>query len=285
MNKKIDKRKKYYLILDCETATLPQVVQFAENARKNIAIAKPLIYDLGWKLIDRKGKVYKTESFLITEIFSVPAIFNTAYYKDKRPLYLKKLKNNEITLTNWNTAINILLQDIEIAEAVGAYNSMFDFKKALTFTEDYISHLYSNYYYEWEKMQVASMQRIASGEKPKNKNFDKDNFIFRNKKYPLFCIWGLTCHHLINNDDYRNFCIKNKFYTPSKKYYPTNAEIVYAFLTNNEQFKESHTALEDVNIEIEILLKVWEKQKPQKMTMGIIYFPFRELGRMEVELE
>ena len=39
-NKKLDRRRKYYLVLDCETATLPYAINYDGNARKNIAIAK-----------------------------------------------------------------------------------------------------------------------------------------------------------------------------------------------------------------------------------------------------
>lgn len=70
---KLDKRRKYYLILDCETATLPYAAKFPADMKKNVAIAKPLIYDLGWQIVDIHGKVYKRASYLISEIFSVPA--------------------------------------------------------------------------------------------------------------------------------------------------------------------------------------------------------------------
>ena len=52
---KYDKRRKYYLVLDCETATLPYAINYTGEQRKSIAIAKPLIYDLGWKVVDGKG--------------------------------------------------------------------------------------------------------------------------------------------------------------------------------------------------------------------------------------
>lgn len=140
---KLDKRRKYYLILDCETATLPYAAKFPADMKKNVAIAKPLIYDLGWQIVDIRGKVYKRASYLISEIFSVPAVFNTAYYASKRPIYLERLKNKEITLADWNTAVAELIEDLDAVEAVGAYNSMFDFKKAIPFTELYVSKLYS----------------------------------------------------------------------------------------------------------------------------------------------
>ena len=68
---KYDRRRKYYMVLDCETATLPCAAEYSGAARQAIAIAKPLIYDLGWQLIDSTGRVYRKKSYLITEIFSV----------------------------------------------------------------------------------------------------------------------------------------------------------------------------------------------------------------------
>ena len=91
MNEKFDRRRKYYVVLDCETATLPYAKNLPENVKKQIAIAKPLIYDLGWTIVDKKGNVYARENYLISEIFSVPSIFNTAYYASKRPLYIDQL--------------------------------------------------------------------------------------------------------------------------------------------------------------------------------------------------
>ena len=83
IEKKLDRRRKYFLILDCETCTLPYASELSAEAKKSVAIAKPLIYDLGWTICDAKGNVYRRRNYLITEIFSVPAIFNTAYYASK----------------------------------------------------------------------------------------------------------------------------------------------------------------------------------------------------------
>ena len=135
-SKPLDRRRKYYFVLDCETATLPYAHEFEGETRKAIAIAKPLIYDLGWKLIDQSGKVYRRKNYLITEIFSVPSIFNTAYYASKRPIDLEKIRKGEIVLTSWEQATAEMIKDMSGAVAVGAYNSMFDYKKAIAFTEE-----------------------------------------------------------------------------------------------------------------------------------------------------
>ena len=95
---KFDKRRKYYMILDCETATLPFVseIESPEN-KKKIAIAKPLIYDIGYQIVDINGNIYKRVSCLISEIFFDTRIFDTAYYAIKRPIYIERLSKKEIS--------------------------------------------------------------------------------------------------------------------------------------------------------------------------------------------
>lgn len=279
---KLDRRRKYYLVLDCETATLPYAHSYEGESRKKISIAKPLIYDLGWQIIDIQGRVYKKESFLITEIFSVPSIFNTAYYASKRPNYISKLNNGEITLTDWNTATDKLIADLESVEAVGAYNSMFDFKKAIPFTEQYIRMLYSQDYYKWEKIQNDICDRIVAGEKfEKLKEFNPMTFCFRGREYDLFDLWGLSCEHLLNNDEYKKICQENQWQTTSKKYYTTTAEKAYAFCFDDLDFSESHTALEDAIVESMLFTLIAKKTK-HKFERGIEYFPFRKLGRADI---
>ena len=278
---KIDRRKKYYLVFDCETATLPfaATLETAEE-KKKIAIAKPLIYDLGWQVIDRQGNVYCRRSYLVSEIFSVPQIFNTAYYASKRPIYLDKLAKGEIILTDWKTATAKLEKDLQIVEAVGAYNSMFDYKKAIPFTEKYIKALYSPYYYKWESRQIEHCKYILSTPYYKSKNFDGENFEFRGKSYKLFDLWGLSCRHLLNNDEYKQTCIDNDWKTASGKFFKTSAETAFRFLTKNNDFIESHTAIEDTIIESQIFTEILKRTK-NKFEIGIIYFPFRELGTVE----
>ena len=280
--KKLDKRRKYYLILDCETATLPIAESFSADDRKKVAIAKPLIYDLGWQVADREGRVYRRKNFLISEIFSVPSIFNTAYYAAKRPIYIEKLNKGLITLTDWKTATAELEKDMEEVEAVGAYNSMFDFKKAIPFTELYINNLYSDNFYKWENYQNQICREIVAGKKASNKNFDGENFRFRGKSYKLFDLWGLSCRHLLNNDDYKKMCIQNNWVTDSKKYYKTSAETAFRFCENIADFEESHTAIEDAEIETKLFAKITKKTK-HKFEIGIIFFPFRELGVISLE--
>lgn len=269
-----------YMVFDCETATLPFANEIAEGdseKKKRIAIARPLIYDLGWTITNRKGEILEKKQYLVAETFAVPAIFNTAYYAEKRPLYLDMLKNKTITVLPWEEIMSIFSEDLTKVNAVGAYNSMFDFKKAIPFTELYISKLYSPNYIAWEKVQRNLCYKIANEpyHKDENKESDPDNFDFRNKKYPLFDLWGLATTHLLNNTTYKRKCLENNMLTASGTYFKTSAEASYRYLKNEYGFDEAHTALDDAIIETFILSKI---AKRSAITIGITFFPFRELG-------
>ena len=278
---KYDKRRKYYIVLDCETATLPEAINYDGEERKNIAIAKPLIYDLGWKVIDAQGRTYARKNYLISEIFSVPAIFDTAYYASKRCIYLEKLEKGEIILTDWKTASAELVEDMDACVAVGAYNSMFDYKKAIPFTDLYISKLYSPDFHDWLNYQNKKLPWLAMGHKSENPNgFDETIFRFRGKEYPLFDLWGLSCRHILNCDEYKNMCLDNDWQTASGKYFKTSAETAFRFFSETLDFEEAHTAIDDAEIESLLFAEICRRTK-KKFEMGIIYFPFRELGTVE----
>lgn len=273
-------KKLYYMVVDTETATLPfanEVANGDPERKKRIAIAKPLVYDIGWTITDRKGNIYDRKQFLIAETFSVPAVFNTAYYAEKRPIYLEMLSKGETSVLPWNNVMDIFMADLEKVDAVGAFNSMFDFKKAIPFTELYIRKLYSPDYFQWEKIQRNAAAIIAEGKAKNDKNpdFEADIFRFRGNEYVLFDLWGLATTHLLNNATYKNECINHGLFTASGTFFKTSAESSYQYLCNKYDFIESHTALDDAEIETFILSKVAAKHA---VTPGIKFFPFRDLG-------
>ena len=271
-------KKKYYLILDTETATVPFAGTIARNEqeKKNIAIAKPLVYDIGWTISDRQGNIIKKENYLVQETFFVPQVFNTAYYRDKRPQYMEMFGKREIEALPWNNIIKILLQDCRNVDFVCAYNATFDFKKAIPFTEKYIKALYSNYYQKWEDRQIESCKQIVNGyNNAKNEKYLEPIFELRNEDFPIVDLWGLACQRLINNKRYKDYCLKNELLTQSGLYFKSSAETSFQYLAKEYNFIESHTALDDSLIETKILAKALQKGKVFPM---ISAFPFRELG-------
>ncbi len=269
-----------YLVFDCETATLPFASELSNgdaDKKKKIAIARPLIYDMGWTITNRKGEILDKKQFLIAETFSVPSVFNTAYYAEKRPLYLDMLNRKETSIKTWFEASAILMEDLQKVDAVGAYNSMFDFKKAIPFTELYVNKLYSPEYQQWELTQRKLCYKIMNERYQKNqeKDFNGEVFSFRGQDFPLFDLWGLATKHLLNNATYKKRCLENEMLTSTGTFFKTSAEATYRYLQDKYDFDEAHTALDDATIETFILSQI---AKRSAITVGISFFPFRELG-------
>ena len=65
-------------------------------------------------------------------------------------------------------------------------------------------------------------------------------------------------HKYIIDNKYKKFCEENELFTDSGNY-STTAESVYKYITNNIDFEEKHTALEDSIIETEILINCFNK--------------------------
>ena len=271
-------KKKFYLTLDTETATLPFANELCKNAsqKQKIAIVKPLVYDIGWTITDRQGNVIKKENYLVQETFFVPNVFNTAYYCNKRPIYMDLLAKNKIKSANWNDIMPVLIADLNMCDLTTAFNACFDFKKAIPFTERYIKHLYSANYNTWEKNQRKKCEKILRGtDDSNNPEYLEPWFELRGKKYPIADLWGVACDRLINIDKYRNYCLENKLLTASVIYFKTSAETSFQYLMNQHDFIEDHTALSDAEIEAQILTKALKKGKIEPQIKA---FPFRELG-------
>lgn len=267
-----------YIILDTETATLPFVNEWelSSEDKKKIAIAKPLVYDIGWTIATRTHGIIEKRNFLVAETFCVPSIFNTAYYHEKRPLYLEMLAKGEATVLPWNDIMEILLADLQDASYICAYNAMFDFKKAIIFTEAYIKNLYSPCYYEWEEAQRRICRSIlAKPNRNSNPDFDPEHFVFRGEKYPMIDIWGVACKYLLNSNNYKKMCLESGKMSNTGLYFSTNAEVAMQYLSEKYDFIEDHTALSDAEIETEILFYCLKRGK---IIVGIEYFPYKMLG-------
>lgn len=211
-NLKMDKRKKYILVVDTETTG---------------EINFPLVYDIAWRLIDKKGNIYKERAFLVKEIFCKDSLMDKAYYNYKIPVYKSDFVKREVC--RWKDIIETLKQDLEIADTVTAYNLGFD-TRAIKSTCKYLKY-------------SETVSPIETFEKEK------------------ICIWQIAVQLLCTRKSYKDFCEKHNFLTASKKYYDSSAETVYKYLVKCIRYQEWHLALEDVHIEIDILLKCLRQRK------------------------
>lgn len=74
-------------------------------------------------------------------------------------------------------------------------------------------------------------------------------------------IYLMSLQTITHLKKYATFCRENGFRSRSGKNVATSAESIYAFLTNNAEYKEEHTAFEDSKIEMEIFLACLKMHK------------------------
>lgn len=223
----MDKRKKYFLLIDVETAG---------------GLNNPLVYDLGFAIVDKKGKIYQAKSFLISQIFNDTELMSTAYYKEKIPFYKQEMAKGRFTLISWERAIKEM-NEIAVhynAKVVAAYNLAFDMK-AMTNTNKYLGY----------------SEKILS---------------YRLKGIKTLCLWGLACETIFSQKTYAKVAVANKWISEAGNM-KTNAEVAYRYITGDASFVEQHTGLADVEIEAKIMADCFRQHK--KISRGIISHPWK----------
>lgn len=116
---KVDKRKKYIMVVDVETTNNNMESQHNDG----------LVYDIGFTIIDKKGNIYAKRSFAIKEIFDWKELMSTAYYYKKLPKYYEKLAKGQMEKISIWEARKRIAKAIEYfnIQEVWAYNASFDY--------------------------------------------------------------------------------------------------------------------------------------------------------------
>lgn len=217
---KIDKRKRYFMVLDTETCPIDRTL---EEVRPD----NMLVYDVGYCIVDKKGNVYRTGSYLISEIFfgEFYSKMQSSYYASKIPNYFEDIAKGERVVKTWSQVSFILRKVIEEYEitTIVAHNARFDFG-AINNTKKYLEEYPLLPYLEW--YDSLKMARSVLGTMP----------------------------------TYERFCKDNNYLTKTGKCRFT-AEIIYRYITRNNDFIENHTGLEDTLIEKEILAYCFKQHK------------------------
>lgn len=209
---KIDKRKKYFMVLDTETCPI-------DRDMEEVTPTNMLVYDLGYTITDKKGNVYRTGSYIVSDIFfgEFYTKMQSSYYANKIPKYMEQIANGERVVKTWKQISFILrkvLEEFDI-NVVVAHNARFDYG-VLRNTKDYLEEYPMLPYVEW--WDTLKMARS----------------ILKERK------------------SYKRFCEDNNYMTKNNQCRFT-AEVIYRYLTNDLEFEESHTGLEDTLIEKDIL--------------------------------
>lgn len=225
---KVDRRHRYVLVLDTETAN---TIQLEDGG---LDMNNVLFYDLGGKVIDTHGRSYPTKfSFVNSDIFiHEQDLMESAYYAKKIPQYKEGIADGSRTLANTYEIRKAICEIIEHynIKIVCAHNARFDYN-SLNNTQRWTTKSKYRYFlpYGLEWWDTLKMARSVMGKMP----------------------------------TYQRFCAENGYTTKTGKPRFT-AEICYRFITKDLQFRESHTGLEDVEIEAEILEYCHRQHKPMR---------------------
>ena len=180
----------------------------------------PLVYDFGFSVIDENGKAYASYSFVNADIFCDDKLMTNAYFVEKIPQYWKDIKNGNRVLKSFRSierTFRRICREWGIDTFV-AHNARFDYL-ALQTTKRYITTSKERFFFPYGSKFVDTLK--------------------------------LSRNVLSQNETYRNFCVSNNYVTKFGQNRYT-AEVIYRFLTNNNDFEEEHTGLADCMIEKEI---------------------------------
>lgn len=182
------------------------------------SLQKPFCYNIGYVIYDAEiQEVLLQKDFVVEQIWHNLPLFTTAYYADKRQLYISAMRAKKARLEKFGYITQEMIRDFkqyEVKQAY-AYNSPFD-DNVMTYNCD------------WFKC-INPFDNI-----------------------PIYDIRGYVHQSIAQEQRYKDFCDEIKSYTESGNYSST-AETAYKYITKNRDYVEQHTALADSLDELQIL--------------------------------
>ena len=194
------------------------------------SIDDPIVYDVGFAVVDAEGNVYEQHSYVVADVFLDKDLMSYAYFADKIPQYWEDIKSGKRKLRRFKT-IRMIFKDVckqYGIKKIFAHNAKFD-NRSLNLTQRYLTSSKFRWFFPYN-IEICDTLKMSK-------------------------------NTLKNVEAYDQFCWDNDFITKRgcKRY---TAEIIYRFITGKLDFEESHTGLEDVLIEKEIL-KYCLKHNPE----------------------
>lgn len=185
-------------------------------------LEKPFAYNIGYAICDTDtAEVLVKRDFVAEQVWHNEMLFTTAYYANKRPLYVERMRARKTVMDKYGYICRQMAKDFRdhAVQVAFAFNSPFDDRV---------------FQYNCEWFHCLNP-------------FDN---------IPIFDIRGYV-HEFLVTPDFLAFCDKHGYYTESGNY-STTAETMFRYLSDNTDFEEEHTALADSEIELAILLKCLE---------------------------
>ena len=206
------------MVIDTETCNIEKL--------DKVCPGNNLAYDVGYSVIEPATEsVICEKSFIVREIFfGETERMKSCYYAEKLPRYYKDIAEGKREIKEF---CGILMDIIKTAKrenvtAIVAHNARFDVD-ALNTTFKWLYGFYCQVLGDFEIWDSMKMAKTFA-----------------------------------DRPTYRKFCEDNGYMTKHRPPRPRmTAEILYRFITGDNDFIESHTAFEDTTIEREIVFKAY----------------------------
>lgn len=224
---KIDRRKDYSIVIDTETCPL-------DRETKEVRPENMWVYDCGFAVVNKRtGEVFETWSFVNRDIFCKETeLMQSSYYAEKIPKYWDDIASGKRILTSFYE-IRMTLKNVcerYNVKKIFAHNMRFDYG-TLNNTQRWLTKSKYRYFFPYG-LEICDTLKMAR---------------------------DVIC----KMPSYRRFCEKNGYLTKTNQLRVT-AEILYRFITKDNNFIESHTGLEDVMIEKEICHYCYRQHKSMR---------------------
>lgn len=214
--KKVDlKNEKYLMFIDTETIG-------SLFAKESV-----LPFEIGMKIFDTETqKVVKEKSYLVRKFFNNKYIMLSSFSATKYPSYFEKIETDKRYKVY---SVKEIAQDIE--KIANRYNIKIMVAHNGGFDKNAMTRLFEEFGTNnpFEKIDLLDTMELSK-------------VITYSKDYTNYCI---------ENKNRLNSVKESCFITSSGRV-RTTAQAIYCYLSNNSQFEEAHTGLEDIDIEIEI---------------------------------
>lgn len=205
-------------------------------------LESPLVYDLGLTVLNTDGSIRFEYRAIVDEIYNGMAdLMLSAHYARKLPAYNAAIASGELQVKPLAVIRHDLYDIVKRFNVtdVWAFNAYFD-RKALRNTALTISN-------------GLQARLLPYG------------IVWRD-------LWHFACQTALQSRNFYRYVIANNAYT-LKGWPRTDAEITYRYLSGNNDFIESHTALDDARIEAWILAKLLKRKTRIRETSTIKPFP------------
>lgn len=206
-----------------------------------------LAFDIAWILYDSKGNELERRNYLVSEIMDTPfadiLIQRDSFMKNKAHFYMEHSIPVK-SLDEISSELNNAASVYHARLVVCAYNAKFDY----SVLNDNMQAYYACDFFD-NDVEVVDIMTMALAT------------ICDTNKYVRWC---QLSNMVTENGNVR-----------------TNAETVYAYLTRDTDFVEAHHALQDCEIEAEILFKARKYRKKQHKQFAMPVFRCAEWKQVQ----